>query len=160
MTIEQAYHGHKKMIKKSAWMFSKKYSVEMDELEAEGNLIFCKAFQDYKPSFNASFPTFLWMNLQHKLKYFCKKQMSINIEFLEEETPQQDNAYEKIEFDFDRKKFLSEKENEIVDRIIAEKKYRKKSFQRHFTKEKNWKQKDYLYAISNIKKYVRSEQYA
>lgn len=73
--MEQLYKNHKKTIKSIAIYMHKIYGIEIDELESEGNLIFCEAVQSFDETKGTKFNTYLWNCLNYKLNNFCRKSM-------------------------------------------------------------------------------------
>lgn len=64
------YEDYKKMIQKMSWKYAKRSFIEQDELEAQGNLIFCEALAAYDSSRGASFCTYLYTCLNNGLLSF------------------------------------------------------------------------------------------
>jgi len=61
--IRVRYGNYRKLILSRAWAWQQKTGWELEDLEAEGNMIFCKAVQTYDPS-KSSFGTYLYNSLQ------------------------------------------------------------------------------------------------
>jgi len=60
------------MVRSRAWFYSRKYEMEYSDVEAQGFLIYCISLQDYK-SKKASFSTFLFRNLNGRLRDYCRQ---------------------------------------------------------------------------------------
>jgi DNA-directed RNA polymerase specialized sigma subunit len=61
--IRKRYGDYKNLILSRAWAWQQRTGWELEELEAEGNVVFCKAVQTYDPS-KSSFSTYLYNALQ------------------------------------------------------------------------------------------------
>jgi hypothetical protein len=112
------YLQYKKMIQKVASFYSRKYRMPLEELMAEGNLIYYEYFKKYSAhDYNCKFSTFLYNNLRNKLSFYCRK--SLKRKLINHEIEQIENAKAKTEFEkkviFDCS--ISQKSKEVVELI-------------------------------------------
>ncbi len=78
---DQFYNQHKNLIIKKAFSFHFTTNIPVDDLIAQGNLIFCEAIKTYDPE-RSKFSTWLWKRLDRELyKYVLsiKKHNKFNI---------------------------------------------------------------------------------
>lgn len=74
--IERLFIKHKNQINKAAWELTKKYQLEFEEVQAQGNLIFVESCYKWNPH-KAAFSTYLADRLYTKLySFFIKKRQT------------------------------------------------------------------------------------
>jgi len=85
MTTTALFYKHDKLLKKQAWVFSRRFNIEFEEVYSEAALIFVRAAQSYEPTVS-KFITYLYTVLHNGLVSFCvkfKDRNPCNISFLE-----------------------------------------------------------------------------
>ena len=60
------------IVRERAHYYTKCYRMDYEEVEAHGFWIYCKALENYKKNKNASFSTFLYINLSGRLRDYCR----------------------------------------------------------------------------------------
>lgn len=69
---EALFKQYRNMIRQKAWYYAKNYKMDFDECEAEGNLIFCEAWQTFNPELGYQFSTHLGHQLGRIVSH-CRK---------------------------------------------------------------------------------------
>ena len=139
------YLKHKGLIISRAIKFARQFNLETEDVIAQGNLLFCICYKEYKAFNNAAFTTYFHSNLINLYRY-CKNQSKLNlceigpVEFY----PDQFDPFKEIEFeDFINSKITNETAL-ILDCIInfnnEEGKITKQKIKKHFKKELGWSQ--------------------
>ena len=69
---DHLYQTYKNMIRGFAWSYNRRTGIPFEELEAQGNLIFCEAYHTYNKN-TSSFSTHLSVSLNGKLMNHTRK---------------------------------------------------------------------------------------
>lgn len=153
-TIEQAYSDYKAMIKSFAAKYSKRYHLEFEELEAEGNLTFCSAYQKFNPS-RGNFSTYLYTCLNNCMKNYCAA--AARIRAYEECCGDQIDQYSYFptEENFNRLDSNQQSVLEVALDLAPEKKANKK----HITNElrnRGWSRRQVIETFHSLKQTVEA----
>lgn len=164
------FEDYEKLIISRAWTWQQKTKWEIEDLIAEGNLVFCKILNDYDPK-KSAFSTYLFNSLQMHYgnlvntancqkapkqatedSIFCE---SVNI------NPEQETMFRQIINDLpnDAKEVVRaifETPMEIIE-ILGIKKMTRNTLQKYFSQFRGWSQSRIWKAFSNIQQGLEEE---
>lgn len=114
--IQETYLTHKGLIVSKAQKLSRQFNMEIDDIIAQGNLLFCKCYYNYKAINNSSFTTYLSNSLVGLYSYCLETKTNEPVDDTNLYMLAQDkkNIYDAIDF----KDFINSKTNNETALII------------------------------------------